>query len=70
MGGFPLMFDSDQAPAANGTALGFTVDAAACIAAHPQNQQTLANTKQWWMELSAADSDNNKARIRINFSVP
>ena len=70
MGGFPLMFDSDQAPSANGTTLGFTVDAAACIAAHPQNQQTFANTKQWWMELSAADSDNNKARIRINFSVP
>ena len=64
------MFDSDQKPAANGTALGFTVDVAACVAAHPQNQHTLANTKQWWMELSAADSDNNKARIRINFSVP
>jgi hypothetical protein len=64
------MFDSDQAPAANGTTLGFTVDVAACIAAHPQQPHSLSTTKQWWMELSAGDSDNNKARIRINFSVP
>lgn len=64
------MFDSDQAPAANGTTLGFTVDVAACVAAHPQKPHSLSTTKQWWMELSAGDSDNNKSRIRIDFVVP
>lgn len=64
------MFDSDQSPAANGTQLGFTLDAKGCMAAQRNSKHTMASGQRWTLEFEAQDADSNKVRIGLEFLVP
>lgn len=70
----PGFFDRDQVPAANGTQLGFSVDASQCRN-NPQGNSssdrapTFTSGAKWRLELQATDSDSNKARVGVEFSI-
>jgi hypothetical protein len=64
------LFDSDQTPSANGTELGFTLDAAACLAAQPSARHSLISGDRWRIEIEGVDSDENKVRVSTGFVAP
>lgn len=64
------LFDSEQMPTTNGTKLGFTLDAKACMAAQRNSKHTMASGQQWSLEFEAQDADSNKVRIGFSFVVP
>lgn len=64
------VFDSDQTPSVNGTQLGFTLDAAACLAAQTSARHSLNSGSKWRLEIQGADSDGNKVRVSAWFIAP
>ncbi|MGA0862501.1 MAG: hypothetical protein ACO3RB_01275 [Ilumatobacteraceae bacterium] len=64
------LFDSDQAPAVNGTQLGFTLDSSACLAAQTSARHSLSTGQKWRIEIEGVDSDGNKVRVGTGFLVP
>lgn len=64
------LFDSDQAPAANGTELAFTLDASACMAAQKSPGHSIGSGQQWRIEIEGVDSDGNKVRVGTGFVAP
>lgn len=64
-----VLFDSEQSPAANGTKLAVTVDFTKCVNKESGKSAAPAKGEPWWIEIEAQDSDWNRARISVDFTV-